>query len=89
MERIGKITPADEKAVCAAREHWNGVAKPLGSLGLFEEQITKIAGMIGSAEVDLSKRAAVVMCADNGVVCENVTQSPSDVSAVVAKAVVD
>lgn len=89
MDRIKKITHADENAVSKAKEHWNGVAKPLGSLGLIEEQITKIAGIIGSENVDLSKRTAVVMCADNGVVCENVTQSPSDVTAVVAKAVAE
>lgn len=89
MDRIKIISPADEAAIFASKARWNGVAKPLGSLGLFEEQITKIAGIIGSADVDLSKRAAVVMCADNGVVCENVTQSPSDVTSVVAKAVVE
>lgn len=89
MERISRIVPADKTAVSAANERWNSIAKPLGSLGLFENQIAQIAGIIGSPDVDLSERVAVVMCADNGVVCENVTQSPSGVTAVVAKAIAD
>lgn len=89
MDRICKITPLDESAILASEERWNSIAKPLGSLGLLEEQISKIAGIIGSPDVDLSKRTAVIMCADNGVVCENVTQSPSGVTAVVAKAIAD
>lgn len=89
MERIGRILPLDKSAISAAKERWNSIAKPLGSLGVLEEQIANIAGMIGSPDVELSKRAAVIMCADNGVVCENVTQSPSEVTAIVAKAIAE
>lgn len=87
MERISRIAHLDKSAISAAEERWNSIAKPLGSLGFLEGQIAKIAGIIGSPDVDLSERAAVVMCADNGVVCENVTQSPGSVTAVVAKAI--
>jgi len=89
MERIRKIQPLDQAAIAAAVEKWNSVAKPLGSLGLLEEQVSQIAGMIGSPDVRLDRRAAVVMCADNGVVEEGITQTDSSVTAIVAKAIAD
>ncbi len=89
MERIRKIQPPDQAAITAAVEQWNGVAKPLGSLGLLEEQVSRIAGMIGSPDVRLGRRAAVVMCADNGVVAEGVTQTDSSVTAIVARAIAE
>lgn len=89
MDRINKITPSDVKAVQAARERWNSVAKPLGSLGLLESAVEKIAAVQGTADVKITNRRAVVMCADNGVVCEGVTQSDSSVTALCAEAVAE
>lgn len=87
MERINKITAPDKVAMDNARQRWNNIGKPLHSLGLLEETVIKIAGIRGNADVLLNKRRAVVFCADNGVVCENVTQSDSSVTAVVAEAI--
>ena len=84
-EVLEQIRPADHRAIAAARAHWDTVAHPLNSLGLLEEAITRIAGASGSAQVDLSKRAVVAMCADNGVVAEGVTQSGQEVTAIVAE----
>ncbi|MEG2097426.1 MAG: nicotinate-nucleotide--dimethylbenzimidazole phosphoribosyltransferase [Pseudoflavonifractor sp.] len=84
-EAIAAITPADAAAMALAKAHWDAVAKPLGSLGLLEESIIRIAGITGSAEIDLSRRAVVVMCADNGVVAEGVTQTGQEVTAIVAE----
>ena len=81
---IAGITPADTAAMERAKARWDSIAKPLGSLGALEEAVIRIAGMTGSADVDISKRAVVVMCADNGVVAQGVTQSPSSVTAAVA-----
>ncbi len=69
----------------AAMRHWNSIAKPLGGLGLLEDMISKIAGMRRTPCVSLSNRTAVIMCADNGVVSEGVSQSDSSVTASVAK----
>jgi len=69
----------------AAKRHWNSIAKPLGGLGLLEDMISKIAGMRGTPRVSLKNRTAVIMCADNGVVSEGVSQSDSSVTASVAK----
>ena len=83
-ESIKKILPPDEAAVKDARDRWNGIAKPIGSLGLLEDAVVQIAGLTGSARVKLRKRAVLVMCADNGVVAEGVTQTGQEVTALVA-----
>ncbi len=84
MHRLKNISPPDAAAMERARERWNSVAKPLHSLGLLEDAVVKIAGIKGSECFELKKRVAVVMCADNGVVSEGVTQTDSAVTAVVA-----
>ena len=56
----------------------------IGSLGLLEEAVVQIAGLTGSPRVKLGKRAVLVMCADNGVVAEGVTQTGQEVTALVA-----
>ena len=88
-EMIRKITPPDEAARAAAKARWDGLAKPLGSLGLLEDAITKIAALRGSAEVRLSDRRLLVFCADNGVVAQGVTQCGSEVTAKVAQALAE
>lgn len=89
MDRIKNITPADKAAYTAAKRHWDSIAKPLGSFGLLEEMIQKIAAVHGKADVDISKRTAVIMCGDHGVVCEGVTQCGQDVTAECAKAIAE
>ena len=80
-----QIPGADEAARAEAHERWNAVAKPIGSLGLLEADIERIAACTGSADIDIAKRAVVVMCADNGVVEEGVTQAGQEVTALVAE----
>ena len=75
----------DKDAENQAKLRWNSIAKPLGGLGTLEDMISKIAGMRGTPDVCLTRRTAVIMCADNGVVCEGVSQSDSSVTAAVAK----
>lgn len=84
MHRIHEIKPSDKAAEQLSRERWDSIAKPLGSLGLLENAVERIAGIQESADVDISRRSVVVMCADNGVVCEGVTQSDSSVTALCA-----
>ncbi len=89
MKRISSILPADNAASERALKQWNSVAKPLHSLGLLEDSVVKIAGIIGSENIDIGKRCVVDMCADNGVVTEGVTQTDSSVTAIVAKAMAE
>ena len=85
-EVTARITPPDEAARAAARARWDALAKPLGSLGEFEEMIAKIAALRGTAELSLSRRCLLVFCADNGVLARGVSQCGSDVTAKVAAA---
>lgn len=75
------------EAADACRARWNAVAKPLRSLGFLEDMVAKIAGVQRTPDVDISKRAALVFCADNGVVAEGVTQTDSAVTASVARSI--
>ena len=83
-ELCRSITPASIRAGKAAQEQWDHVAKPLGSLGLLEEAIIRIAALRESSHIRLKPRGVLVFCADNGVVREGVTQSGSEVTALVA-----
>ena len=87
MDRIQKIVPADKAAYYAAKARWDSIAKPLGSFGLLEEMIQKTAAVQGTPDVDISSRAAVVMCGDHGVVSEGVTQCGQEVTAECARAI--
>lgn len=84
-QRLKKIEGLDGAAMEAARRRWNQVAKPLHSLGALEDDIVKIAGIVKSAQIDLSKKTLVILCADNGIVEENVTQTGQEVTAVVTE----
>lgn len=82
-----KMKPLDHDAMKKAGEHWDAIAKPLHGLGELEDICIRIAGLTGSADISVKKRAAVIFCADNGVTAENVTQTDASVTAVMADAI--
>lgn len=82
---LEKICPADSAAMEKAAHRWKKVAKPLYSLGKLEEAVIKIAGIKERESFTLGKKALVIMCADNGVVAEGVTQTGQDVTAIVTE----
>jgi nicotinate-nucleotide--dimethylbenzimidazole phosphoribosyltransferase len=84
-EALSKIQPADPAAITQARIKWDAVGKPLGSLGLLEDAVSKMAGMFRSPTFSIEKKCVVVMCADNGVVAQGVSQSGQEVTAIVAR----
>lgn len=79
------ISSINHSARSLCKKHWDSIAKPIGSLGNFEDIIIQIAGIQGSAQVDIRKKAVVIMCSDNGVVQEKVTQTDSSVTAIVTE----
>ena len=83
-EAINQVKPASREAAEAARKRWDSIAKPLNGLGVLEEDIVRIAAAQGRAEVSLEKKAIAVMCADNGIVTEGVTQTGQEVTSIVA-----
>ena len=83
---LNKIEPADRTAMELAKKRWNSVAKPIGSLGILEEDIIKIEGIRGNASgMKLDRSALAVMCADCGVVARRVSQTGKDVTRIVAE----
>lgn len=80
-----QIRELDQHAMAISKKKWDSIAKPLHSLGKLEDNLIQIAGMTGSAAIDVRKKALVIMCADNGVVEEGVTQSGQEVTALVAE----
>lgn len=88
-EALKKIKPIDEMAKNQCITRWNSIAKPLHSLGKLEDGIAQIAGITGNHQVCIDKKALVIMCADNGVVAEGVTQVGSEVTALVSENFLD
>lgn len=80
-----QIKSPDTSAAQLCRARWNAIAKPIGSLGLLEEAVIKMAALTGSDLPLIRRRAVLVLCADNGVVAEGVTQTGSEITALVAK----
>lgn len=80
-----QMKPLDKKAMDAAKAHWDGIAKPLGSLGQLEHMVCSLAGIQRTADVNIDRRAVIVFCADNGVVAQGVASTPQDITAVMAK----
>ena len=79
------VAEPDVSVLDASRAKWDSIAKPIDGLGDFEKLVARIASIQGSVTPDLSKRALVIMCADNGVTAEGVTQTDSSVTADVAR----
>ncbi len=89
MHRIQQINKPEKSFYLAAKNHWDNIAKPLGSFGELEEMIQKIATIQETVDVDMTHRAVVVFCADHGIVEEGVTQCGSEVTVLCAKAIAE
>lgn len=86
---LQQIQPPSEAARIEAKRHWASCAKPLGSLGLLEDTLIDMAALTGTAELCLHPRTVLVLCADNGVVAQGVSQSGSEVTGIVARALAE
>ena len=84
LHAINIVSPSEETAK-KCKDRWDNVAKPLDGLGDFEDIICKIGAIKGRDDFNLSKKALLIMCADNGIVKEGVSQSDSSVTLSVAK----
>ena len=83
-EQFNSIKRLDEAAMDNARARWDSIAKPVGSLGVLEGLVVKLAGIAASTDIRPDKRAVIVMCADNGVLAQGVAQTPGEITAVMA-----
>lgn len=76
-----RIEPISQEIYKKVKSNWDQVAKPLDGLGQFEELLAKIGAIHGSIQLNIAKKAIVIMCADNGIVAEQVSQSGQEVTA--------
>ena len=81
IENIKEVDAAPMKRAAA---RWNSIAKPLHGMGKLEDLVIQLAGIQRTDRVRIDKKALAVMCADNGVVEEGVTQTGQEVTAIVA-----
>ncbi|MGN0298487.1 MAG: nicotinate-nucleotide--dimethylbenzimidazole phosphoribosyltransferase [Lachnospiraceae bacterium] len=80
-----EIEAPSEAVRKAVFTRWDGIAKPLDSLGEFERVIAQIGAIQENIKIDISRKAVLAFCADNGVVAEHISQSGQEVTALVAK----
>lgn len=79
------IAPPDTDIEQQIKKNWDSLAKPLDGLGLFETIFARIGAIQGSVMPDIGRKAVLVMCADNGIVAEHISQSGQEVTAMVAE----
>ena len=84
-EAVSRVRPLDAAAMRAAEKRFSDIAMPLGGLGLLQDAIIQLAGIQREPIPIIRPRAAVIFCADNGVVAEGVTQCGQDVTATVTR----
>ncbi|CAM3641337.1 nicotinate-nucleotide--dimethylbenzimidazole phosphoribosyltransferase [Marinicrinis lubricantis] len=76
----GSLKPLHEAAMEQAAQRISQLTKPPGSLGKLEETAVRMAGITGSLNPDLNKKAVVVMAGDHGVCEEGVSAFPQEVT---------
>ena len=86
---LAGIAGADRAAGEGARRRWNSLAKPLGSLGLLEDMAVRIAAVTGKVDFPFDRRLMYVICADNGVIAQGISQSDASVTLAVARALAE
>ena len=84
-QTLKQIAPLDSEAMARAKYRWDSLSKPLHGLGDLEDLLIRIAGIRGTARMDLRRKCVVVMCSDNGVVEEGISQTGQEVTAVVTE----
>ncbi len=84
-EVLELIKPVNSAGYAACLEHFDAVAKPVGSLGRMETLLARIGAVYAHGEIDIGKKCVLVFCADNGVVSEGVAQFDADVTTAIAQ----
>ncbi len=84
-----KIDKPSAETAREVKERWDSIAKPLDGMGKFEDIFCRIGAINGSPDIDISKKALIVMCADNGVVAEGISQSGQEVTRICAENMVE
>ncbi len=78
------IKELNKQAMITAKKRLDNLSKPLDSLGWLEDVIVQICGILGTDHPNLDKKNITIMCADNGVIDEGVSQVGFEVTTIVA-----
>ncbi len=82
MTRDISIDTPDKRIYDEVKAKWDLIAKPIDGLGLMEDIVCRIAAISEDAELKSIYRSLLtILCADNGVVAEGVTQTGQQVTA--------
>lgn len=65
--------------------NWDHVAKPIDGMGQFEALTAQIGAIQGTDRIDISRKAVIIMCGDNGIVEEGISQSGQEVTLAVVR----
>jgi nicotinate-nucleotide--dimethylbenzimidazole phosphoribosyltransferase len=77
---VEKIYPQDSAAREAAKTRLDNLALPHWALGDLMDLAIDIAGITKTVKPEIKKKAIVTMAADHGVVAENISKYPSEVT---------
>lgn len=84
LKELSVFAP-DLKIYEAVLRNWDAIAKPLDGLGKFETVTARIGAILGTDQIDISRKAVIIMCADNGIVAEGISQSGQEVTTAVVR----
>ncbi len=84
-EVLTNIKPLDGTIYRQCAQKWNGIAKPLHGLGKLEDIICQVGAVRQDVSAPLEKKCVIILCADNGVVEEGISQTDESVTAIVAR----
>lgn len=86
-EELEKLTikPPDNEIRGKVFNNLDHAAKPLDGLGRFEILTAQIGAIQGTEKIDISRKAVIIMCADNGIVAEGISQSGQEVTLAVVR----
>ena len=79
------IKKPDEVFYQMGKKRFDETAKPIDGLGEFEDAVSRICSIQRKDDITINKKALLIMCSDNGIVEEGVSQSTSEVTFKVAK----
>ncbi len=89
FEATDSIASPNRERERRAKFRWNSLCKPIGSFGILETVVARLAGLAPGDELALKPRAVFVFSADNGIVAEGVSQAGQEVTAQVVRNIAD
>lgn len=78
------VKETDKEMYARIKKNWDCISKPLDSMGKFETLFAQIGSIQGELWPAFDLVTLLIMCADNGVVEEGISQSGQDVTRIVA-----